>query len=270
VARWRYPNAGAQAGDSKVRRTRPDQAVEEVEKVESEAYANPTMLILSPQERARAWRDAVSADASDREYKRHMLASAAFQLVGSELSLYSDDYAEAFRDSFDLLERSGLIGRDELRTSFEEIDEQPGTARAFVAALGRQLRETAMLQRLADAERVRAGELAARWRAAAAADVRGVIEDDGETYLSVAELAAVYDVTPQAVYKWIHKGVIEAHQRPGGSYQIPVAALVADERFDVGRARRLQQALVRRHEDKEPVRADEMLAQMRERRAASR
>ncbi|MGI8439574.1 MAG: hypothetical protein ACR2NV_05130, partial [Thermoleophilaceae bacterium] len=69
------------------------------------------MLILSPEERVQAWHDAVSAEAADREYKRHMLASAAFQMVGSELSLYSDDYAAAFRDSFDLLELSGLIGR---------------------------------------------------------------------------------------------------------------------------------------------------------------
>lgn len=228
------------------------------------------MLILSPEERAHAWHDAVSAEASDRDYKRHMLASAAFQMVGSELSLYSDEYAEAFRDSFDLLERSGLIGRNELREAFEEVDEQSGAARAFVAALGRQLRATAMVERLSDAERERAAELAERWREAAAEGVSGVIEDDGEAYLSVAELAAVYDVTPQAVYKWIHKGLVEAHTRPGGSYQIPVGALVADERFDVGRARRLQQALARRDEGSTTISTDEMVEQMRSRRAASR
>lgn len=97
----------------------------------------------------------MSAEAGDREYKRHMLASAAFQMVGSELSRYSDDLAAAFMDSFDLLERSGLIGRDELREAFEEIDEQAGTARAFAAALGRQLRETAATERLGDDERDR-------------------------------------------------------------------------------------------------------------------
>jgi excisionase family DNA binding protein len=228
------------------------------------------MLILSPEERAQAWHDAVSAAASDREYKRHMLASAAFQMVGSELGLYSDDFATAFKDSFDLLELSSLIGRDELREAFEEIDEQAGTARAFAAALGRQLRETAATARLSDSARDRAAELAERWREAAAESVTGAIEDDGEIYVTVAEVAAVYDVTPQAVYKWIHKGVIDAHTRPGGSYQIPIAALKSDQRFDVGRARRLQRTLARRHENQGDVSTDEMLEQMRSRRAASR
>jgi hypothetical protein len=36
------------------------------------------MLILSPEERAQAWHEAVSAEASEREFKRHMLASAVF------------------------------------------------------------------------------------------------------------------------------------------------------------------------------------------------
>jgi hypothetical protein len=227
------------------------------------------MLILSPEERAQAWHDAVSAEASDREYKRHMLASAVFQMVGSELSLYSDDYAEAFKDSFDLLELSGLIGRDELRQAFEEIDEQAGTARAFAGALGRHLRETATITRLPEPLRDRADALAERWREAAAEDVTGTVDDDNEVYATVAEVAAVYDVTPQAVYKWIHKGVIDARVRPGGSYQIPIAALASDQRFDVGRARRLQHTLARRHESQGDVSTAEMLEQMRSRRTRS-
>jgi hypothetical protein len=227
------------------------------------------MLILSPEERAQAWRDAVSAELSDREYRRHMLAAAAFQMVGSEMSLYSGEYAEAFRDSFDLLDSSGLIGRDELRQAFEEIDEEPGTARAFVAALGRQLRETAMIARLSNEDRDYAADLAERWREAAAEGVSGLVEEDGETYLSVSEVAAIYDVTPQAVYKWIHKGVVEARTTPGGSYQIASGALVANEHFDVARARRLQQTLARRHEDKEPISTEEMVAEMRSRRKTS-
>ncbi|MGI8731444.1 MAG: helix-turn-helix domain-containing protein [Solirubrobacteraceae bacterium] len=199
-----------------------------------------------------------------------MLASAAFQLVGSELGLYSDEYACALRDSLDLLELSGLIGRDELREAFEEIDEQSGAARAFAAALGRQLRATAATTRLEDVARERAAELAGRWRAVAAGGVVGTVEDDGGMYATVAEVAAVYDVTPQAVYKWIHRGVIEAHSRPGGSYQIPIAALTADERFDAGRARRLQHALARRHEPQGSVSTGEMVEQMRRRRSRSR
>jgi hypothetical protein len=234
------------------------------------------MLILSPEERAHAWHDAVSAEATEREYKRHMLASAAFQMIGSELSLYSDDYAAAFRESFDLLELSGLLGRDDLREAFEEIDEQPGSARAFATALGRHLRETAAMARLDAAARERAGELSERWREAAAEDVHGRVEHDegqagdDDVYVSVAEVAAVYDVTPQAVYKWIHRGVLDAHARPGGSYQIPIGALRRDGRFDIGRARRLQQALARRPDAAGEVGLDEMLEQMRSRRATSR
>lgn len=228
-----------------------------------------TVLILSPQERAHAWHEAVSADASDREYKRHVLALSAFEMLGSELSLYSSDYAEALKDSFDLLDRSGLIGRAELREAFEEIDEERGTARAFVAALGRHLRESAAIARLSGEERDRAAELAEQWREAAADGGAGAAAEDGASYMTVAEVAAIYDVTPQAVYKWIHKGVIDAQTRPGGSYRIPVAALRADERFDVGRARRLQQTLIRRHEGSGEVPVEEMLGQIRDRRRAS-
>lgn len=227
------------------------------------------MLILTPEERAQAWYDAVSAETDEREYKRHMLATAAFQMVGSELSLYSDDYAVAFKDTFDLLELSGLIGRDELREAFEEIDEDVGTARAFAAALGRQLRATAAIERLDASVRDRAAVLAELWREAAAEDVTGRVDDDGEVYVTVAEVAAAYDVTPQAVYKWIHRGVIDAHARPGGSYRIPISALTRDERFDVGRARRLQETLSRTHEAEGSVSTEEMLEQMRSRRRSS-
>lgn len=228
------------------------------------------MLILSPQERAQAWHDAVSALPDERDYKRRMLASVAFQMVGSELGLYSDDYATASRDSFDLLEKSGLIGRDELRQSFEEIDEERGTTRAFAAALGRHLREASTVKRLGREERESARTLAELWRAAAAADVEGEVDDDNEVYVTVAEVAAVYDVTPQAVYKWIHKGVIKARERPGGSYRIPTSALERDARFDITRARRLQQELARRHEDQDEVDTDDMVATIRSRRGRSR
>ncbi|HEY6888825.1 MAG TPA: helix-turn-helix domain-containing protein [Solirubrobacter sp.] len=227
------------------------------------------MLILSPEERAQAWHDAVSAEKSERDYKRNMLASAAFQMIGSELSLYSDRYAAAFKESFGLLDESGLIGRDELRHAFEELDEERGTARAFVASLARHLRETAGIERLPVEARDRAFELSEDWRTTAGEGISASI-DDGEEYVSVAEVAAVYDVTPQAVYKWIHKGAIEARSRPGGSYQIPLRALQGDERFDVARARRLQVTLERRHEGQPEVSSDEMLRQMRSRRPTSR
>ncbi|MDQ3632727.1 MAG: helix-turn-helix domain-containing protein [Actinomycetota bacterium] len=229
------------------------------------------MLILSPEELERAWRDAVSAGGPEREYKRHVLASVALQAVGAELGLHGPDNGVAFKESFDLLELSGLIGRDELRQALTEIDDQSGTARAFVASLGRLSRETAAMGWLPEAARDRAAGLAERWRVVAAQGLSGTDHArDGEVYVTVAEVAAVYDVTPQAVYKWIHKGAIEAHTRPGGSYQIPISALTSDERFDVGRSRRLQHALARRHDAQLVIAADAMVEQVRSRRAASR
>lgn len=228
------------------------------------------MLILSPEERARAWHDAVMAEASEREYKRHMLVSAAFQMVGFELRIYSDDFASAFKSSFELLEAGGLIGREELRRAFEEIDEHPGTVRAFAAALGRHLGETADIRGLGDDQCQLAAQLSERWRRAATEDLAATVEEEDEVYVTVAEVAAVYDVTPQAVYKWIHRGAIKARTRPGGSYQIPLSAVTSDERFDVARARRVQRDLLRRREGQAAVSTDEMVQQMRSRRAASR
>src|ERR687888_266467 len=103
------------------------------------------MLILSPEERAQAWHDAITSEPGERGYKRHMLATAAFAMIGSELSLSGEDYASELRE--------------------------------------------------------RASALSERWLVVAAEDIRGAVAEDGETYVSVAEVAAVYDVTPQAVYK---------------------------------------------------------------------
>jgi predicted transcriptional regulator of viral defense system len=96
--------------------------------------------------------------------------------------------------------------------------------------------------------------------------VAGVVEDDGERYVSVAEVAELYDVTPQAVYKWIHTGVLAASERPGGSYQIAVSALQRDPRFDAGHARRLQYTLAHRHESEAEVSAADVVSQVRKRR----
>ena len=66
-------------------------------------------------------------------------------------------------------------------------------------------------------------ELAVAWREllAGAPDA-----DDGVSYASVGDVARHFAVTPQAVYRWIDKGKIEARKRPGGSYRVPV------EQFD--------------------------------------
>ena len=85
----------------------------------------------------------------------------------------------------------------------------------------------------------------------------------------LAEVAAVYDVTPQAV-ELDPQGRDRVALATGRLiYQIPLSALQRDERFDVARARRLQVTLERRHEGQPEVSSDEMLRQMRSRRPTS-
>jgi len=52
----------------------------------------------------------------------------------------------------------------------------------------------------------------------------------------VSQLAARHGVTPQAVYKWIHSGKIEAEERPGGSYRIPAGQFRSSARLQTKRA----------------------------------
>jgi excisionase family DNA binding protein len=228
------------------------------------------MLLLSPEERAQIWHDAANSEQGEREFKRHLFASTIYQMVGSELSLYSASYADAVLGALDVLDMSGLIGRDELRESFESIDEDRGTVRAFVASLARLLRETALMDRLDEVSRDRAFELSELWGEVARADMSAEVDDEGREFLSVAEVAALYDVTPQAVYKWIHKGALSATNTPGGgAYRVPVAELQLDARTDARRARRLQYLLSRRQERETEISTDEMVREMRQRRGSS-
>ena len=43
----------------------------------------------------------------------------------------------------------------------------------------------------------------------------------GRQWLTAAQVAARYGVTPQAVYKWIAAGRVRAEQTPGGSWRLP-------------------------------------------------
>ena len=49
-------------------------------------------------------------------------------------------------------------------------------------------------------------------------------------YLSVADVAARYGVSTQAVYKWLAKQRIEGTRGPGGSWRIPAAQFQSDTR----------------------------------------
>ena len=89
-------------------------------------------------------------------------------------------------------------------------------SRRLLATVAARLSELAASAGVEAADRRRSGELGDLWR-------EHITAGRGEQYLTVSELAARHGVTPQAVYKWIHSGKIEAVERPGGSYRIPAS-----------------------------------------------
>jgi excisionase family DNA binding protein len=180
------------------------------------------MSVTSPEDRAIAWRTASSRRGEEREALRHLLVSEMLVELGSDLDLYGE-YAERFVESVDLLDRHDgffdhpmLMAYQALGLDHDGEDECEDSRRLLATVVARLADIAADAADAAEpVDGGRAGELADLWREHLAAA-------QTERYLTVAELAARHGVTPQAVYKWIHSGKIEAEERPGGSYRIPV------------------------------------------------
>jgi excisionase family DNA binding protein len=210
------------------------------------------MSILSPTDRAVLWRTVVTSGSEDRGSLLRVLSREVLDSVGRRLDLYEGHEDEVI-ETIELLDTSGLIGRDDLREAFEEADEDDEHAQAFAAILAGHLGEAADLERLGVEARVRAARLAALWQ--------GHVLDrprlDAE-WLSASQVAARYGVTPQAVYKWIKSGRVQAEQTPGGSWRLPA------EQFHRGRTdpRRLAalKAKLLEHAGDAPTVSDEELA----------
>lgn len=187
--------------------------------------------MLSPADRAALWHRAITAPPEEREGMLRVLAKAMAEVAGDGLEVY-DDLDERFEETLRLLDRPGLIGREELRVAFEVVGVDESGERAVESAdlvliLAGLLEEVAADARLGRQERVAALEAAGRWR--------DLVETEGHpgtgADLSVAQVAAHFGVTPQAVYKWCERGKIEFERTPGGSYRIPAG------QFDLGRGR---------------------------------
>lgn len=188
------------------------------------------MLILSPEDRAILWRQATASDPDSREGLLRVLANEMQGILADKLDIYEglDDQLES---TLSLLDRSGLIGRDELRRAFEvtelEASDEIGISAAeFVLMLAGALEEASSFETLDAEARLAAHRLAATWREQVREDEDGVTPPD---YLTVAAVASHFDVTPQAVYKWCARGKIAYDKTPGGSYRIPSG------QFDWGR-----------------------------------
>lgn len=124
------------------------------------------------------------------------------------------------------------------------LNEPGGGVALLVAKIAGLLREAAGVERLGVQRRVRAVELASQWREHLITRERA---EPG--YLSVADVAARYSVSTQAVYKWLAEGRIEGTRGPGGSWRIPAAQFDADARPATTRERldALQRQLLSLH-----------------------
>jgi excisionase family DNA binding protein len=218
------------------------------------------MHILSPEDRVLLWQKTIGSAARERQVMVKLLAREALDSVGSRFDLYHG-YEDAFVESFELLDASGFIGRDDLRIAFEEADRDREAAAALLSLLAEYLDEAGHLPRLGVASQGRCLALAGEWRESL---VERPADEVGE-WLSVPEVAARFGVSRQAVYKWIHSGKIESEPRPGGgSFRIP-AAQFSDRRTDLRRLAELQRRLLGRHGESEP--SDEALVdELRSRR----
>lgn len=190
-------------------------------------------------ERAVLWRDAMGADATVRGVRLRALVRASRDLIAAPLSLYDSTLDEHLLESFELIDGAGFLGHDEFRHAFEGLDDDEPTSRAFVHQMQREL--DALLDTPRDAAvHDRAAALSDWWRALLA-DSLGAARR--ERYIPVTDVAAAFDVTPAAVYKWIKLGRIEVEEKPSGGYLVP-AEQFDDAQFErMERARRLRRDL---------------------------
>jgi len=183
------------------------------------------MSILSPTDRAVLWRMTVTSGREERASRLKILTAEILESAGRRLGLYNG-FDDEVIETVEILDASGLLGRDDLREAFEDADEDDDRAQIFAALLASHLDAAADVERLGVDARVRALRLAGAWRGHVGDRAR--VEPE---WLSVAQVAARYSVTPQAVYKWIDVGRVSAERTPGGSWRL------AADQFERHRAR---------------------------------
>jgi excisionase family DNA binding protein len=188
------------------------------------------MSILSPTDRAVLWRITVTSDREERASRLKILAAEILESAGRRLDLYGG-FDDEVIETVEILDASGLLGRDDLREAFEDADEDDDRAQIFAALLASHLDSAADIERLGVHARMRALRLAGAWRGHVSDRAR--VEPE---WLSVAQVAARYGVTPQAVYRWIDAGRVSAERTPGGSWRL------AADQFDRDRVKQEEAA----------------------------
>jgi len=210
------------------------------------------MSILSPADRTVLWHTVTISRGDERASLLRVLAREVLDSAGRRLDLYTGHEDEVIT-TIELLDESGLLGRDDLREAFEEADEDDDHAQTFAALLADHLMQTADVERLGVDRRLEAMRLAGVWRG-------HVLERAGQEpeWLTASQVAARYGVTPQAVYKWIKAGRVQAEQTPGGSWRLPA------DQFSRGRVELAQlaelQAKLLEHRGDAPALSNEEIA----------
>jgi excisionase family DNA binding protein len=214
---------------------------------------------LTPEDRVVLWRAVIDAEGARRETLLRAIAKEIFESLGA-LDMYADQYAQLTIESLGILDDAGLFASDSLRRCLEAMHEPSGGVEMLVAEIAGLLRDAAGIEHLGVQRRIRAVEMAAQWREHLL--VREPVEPG---YLSVAEVAARYGVSTQAVYKWLSKQRIEGTRGPGGSWRIPAAQFRSDTRPAATRERldALQAQLLSLHGDSDLLTEEELGGQLR-------
>jgi hypothetical protein len=202
------------------------------------------MSILSPTDRAVLWRMAITSGPAERRSLLRVLAAEILSSVGRRLDLYGG-YEDEMVETVEILDGSGLLGRDDLREAFELIS---------------HLNAASDIERLDVETRLKALRLASAWQRHV--DDRSQGEPE---WLSAAQVAAHYGVTPQAVYKWIGAGRVKAEQTPGGSWRLPAEQFTHDA-FKPDAAAQLKAELLERAGDLPSPSDEDLAAEILERR----
>lgn len=193
------------------------------------------MSLQSKEHRAASWDRLVQATGAERELWFNIVAGLLHENVGPHLDLYDAEYATVFVRTLATLAEADAL--DALREPYLAVDGSDDTAsEEFVAQV------VALLAQIADATDAGvsrpARELSGVWRQhlyhRTASD---------EEYLTVAEVASIYQVTPQAVYKWIRSGKLPVESTPGGGRQRIARSALTTTREQESRLDRLQQQL---------------------------
>jgi excisionase family DNA binding protein len=217
------------------------------------------MEILSPEDRVVLWRAAIDAEGARRETLVRAIAKEIFESLGA-LGMYADQYAQLTIESLSILDDAGLFASDSLRRCLEALHEPGGGVELLAAEVAGLLRDAAGVERLGVQRRIHAVEMASQWR-----EHLLVCEPAEPGYLSVADVAARYGVSTQAVYKWLAKQRIEGTRGPGGSWRIPAAQFQSDTRPATTRERldALQAQLISLHGDSSLPTEEELGGQLR-------